>query len=111
MIMELASEVKITVEESGKFRMETDTGNVLIFGDQEFVKVLEETVKQIRGKEIKITSVSTQSRGDEKMVPADPKAAPPKPIINADNIGEYYHNGGLGPRIGPGSDNGFGHGV
>lgn len=107
---DLAKEVKITINDDGKFKLESDNGNVSNYNETELILVLEEVVKQFRGDAIKITNVT---KGGEEIKPVSP--SPPqsnKPIINADNIGEHYHNGGIGPRIQPGdADAGLGYGV
>lgn len=110
---DLAKEVKITIDDDGKFKLESDNGNVSNYNDTELILVLEEVVKQFRGDSIKITNVTKGGVEIKPTVQAAPAPQPSNaPIINADNIGEYYHNGGIGPRIqSSDSDGGLGYGV
>ena len=102
-----ASQVVVTKNEDGSFKVESDSGNVINYTDKELVLALEEVVNQFRGVRPKIYGIKMPTQTS----PAVP-AKKVERIIDADTAAEKYYNGGLGRLIeATNTDGSFGLGV
>jgi hypothetical protein len=91
----MSKSIKITMNDDGTFRLETEGEQYKDYSEQHLVLALEDTVLHFRGKKVRLTTLNTAP-------PTGVSTTQEAPAGDTEATSRY--NGGLGPTIGGGQD-------